>query len=271
MWIEYHQELRDHWKIARLASTFSVPYAQALGWISCLWLWASTNAEDGSLKRFTDQELASAARAENVHPEAFTIALVTCELIDRDRTIHAWKEYGIKYLLSARLRKAKWKKKSTLPERSKNVTGTATVPNRTIPNRSTKEKRPADAGSSSAQPVETPLLTAEFKKIAAEGLNLYALLGQLRKELKWSPSRRFPEEVLLAVCASYWHQKPAVREAWPWFVKVVTQEVGLWSAAQHVKEADGFKSKGPLSLGEILARAQASVHHEAPSAVHTRT
>ena len=109
-WIEFHEQLRDHYKVHRFAKLLKVPYAQALGHLACLWTWAAGTARDGHLKRFTDDEIAYAARWEG-QSNGFVTHLVEAELLDKDHSIHDWNQYGIKALESARKRQAKWRLK----------------------------------------------------------------------------------------------------------------------------------------------------------------
>lgn len=108
-WIEYHDALRDFWKIERLAHILQVPYAHALGLLSCLWLWAVKNARDGKLKHFTDLEVAKAARWEG-NAEGFKEHLRICKLIDRgtDR-LHDWSEYGTRMLEESRRKQREYR------------------------------------------------------------------------------------------------------------------------------------------------------------------
>ena len=135
MWIEYHQELRDHLKVSRLASSLTIPYTQALGLISCLWLWAATNAPDGDLSQVSNSELLHACRGENMEGLTLKKRLVESGLVDKNMVIHKWSEYGIKHLVASRLRQKKFRDSQqdnvTLQERNTNVTVTATVP--TVP------------------------------------------------------------------------------------------------------------------------------------------
>ena len=102
-WIEYHTALRDHWKISRLADKLKTHYTEALGLVSCLWLWAAENAQDGHLKQFTDEEVARAARWTGA-VNGFRQYLLDCELVDPDGRLHRWESYGLRMLLSARER-----------------------------------------------------------------------------------------------------------------------------------------------------------------------
>ena len=44
LWIEYDESLWDFWKVKRLARLLEVPYAHALGLVSCLWTWTVRNS-----------------------------------------------------------------------------------------------------------------------------------------------------------------------------------------------------------------------------------
>lgn len=101
-WIEYHTPLRDHWKIKRLSLILEVDYLYALGAISCLWLWCADYAQDGDLRRFSDDEIRDAARC---NLQKFSIsALKNCQLINEKGKINDWSKYGIKLLESNRKR-----------------------------------------------------------------------------------------------------------------------------------------------------------------------
>ena len=111
-WIEYHQDLWNLWKIERLAAKLGVTYAHALGLISCLWTWAISNARDGSLKDFTDDEIASACRWTGNHAGNIRKLLIECELVDGDTgRIHDWESHGLRLLNRARERTREWREK----------------------------------------------------------------------------------------------------------------------------------------------------------------
>jgi hypothetical protein len=127
-WIEYHEQLRDHWKVQRLADIMGVEYTTALGCISCLWCWCVAYAKDGDVSKFNDAELQHAARTSN---QMFTIdALHRCELMSDDGQLHDWHKHGLKFLVSAVLRTKKYRKRL----RNRDVTVTPTLPNLTQPN-----------------------------------------------------------------------------------------------------------------------------------------
>lgn len=148
-WIEYHEALWDHWKIQRLASRLEIRYAEALGIVSCLWLWATKHAPKGDLSVFTDDEIRHASRCE-VACELKKL-LRECVLIDDHDRIYRWSRYGLKLLLSNRLRVKKHRKHVTLQKRNANVTVTPTIPNLTIPDLDFKRKIKVDFDSTASK------------------------------------------------------------------------------------------------------------------------
>ena len=132
-WIEYHTELRDHWKIHRLSEALETDYNHALGTISLIWLWAAQYAPKGDLSRFSDVEIRRAGRFESEKLSKKT--LKECSLIDDKERLHDWKKHGLKYLVSTRNRMRKYRERL----RNGNVTVTPTVPYRTVPNHTNKK------------------------------------------------------------------------------------------------------------------------------------
>jgi hypothetical protein len=159
-WIEYHTQLRDHWKIQRLADKLQCKYPEALGIVSCLWLWAADNASNGNLSRFTDEELCKASRCDVKIP--FSAALKECELLTSKGKIHDWSKHGLKYLISIRNRVKKYRKNVTLQTRNSNASVTATLPNHTLPNH-TKEESPLPLKGGN-EVIPDCLNTEDFKK-----------------------------------------------------------------------------------------------------------
>lgn len=140
-WIEYHTQLRDHWKIQRLADHLEVEYHHALGIVSCLWLWCVDYASDGDISRFSDSEI---RRGVRTNLEKFCKNLLkNCELIDDKERINDWKKHGIKLLESNRLRQ----KKHRLQSRYGNVTVTPT----NQPNQPYQPKQPKDNDKDTAR------------------------------------------------------------------------------------------------------------------------
>ena len=116
LWIEYHTTLRDFWKIKRLARLLHIPYAYALGLVSCLWTWAAENKPDGNLSKFQDAEIAEAATWEGP-VNGFVGYLTTCELLDPDGRLHDWNQHGLRIILESRRRQQAYRDRQALPLR----------------------------------------------------------------------------------------------------------------------------------------------------------
>lgn len=102
-WIEYHDALWHHHKIRRLAMLLNTSYTNALGMVSCLWLWTTMNAKDGNLSGFNDDDISDGAKHEG-DPAQFVAALVASGVLDADRKVHRWGRYGTRLVDEARLR-----------------------------------------------------------------------------------------------------------------------------------------------------------------------
>ena len=173
-WIEYHLDLWDHWKIHRLKDQLRCSYNEALGAISCLWLWAARNAQNGSLKRFTDEEIKLAARWLG-DTKPFSDALTKSGLLTPQKRIHDWHKYGMKLLLSTRARSLKYRDKKRDASRDGNVRErknhgipNLTQPNLTIHNQTEKENiKEKDSGElqNHFQPPSPPEVEAYAKSI----------------------------------------------------------------------------------------------------------
>lgn len=116
-WIEFHAGLWNHWKIQRLASKLQIPYAHALGMVSCLWTWTVTNSREGDLSRFTDPEVAAAMRSETPI-NGIKETLQQCELVDQDGHLHDWKNHGTRLLDQAKQRMEKYRSKDSKEDSS---------------------------------------------------------------------------------------------------------------------------------------------------------
>jgi len=115
MWIESHQELRDHPKVKKLARLMSWDYCHALGHLQYFWLWCLQYATDGDLRRYDAEQLAEAAGLPISEADKFVDAMVRCGesvddagnkvesgFIDREPyfRLHDWFSYIGKYLKS---------------------------------------------------------------------------------------------------------------------------------------------------------------------------
>ncbi len=135
-WIEFHTELRDHWKIQRLANILEIEYAHALGIMGCLWLWVAIYSPKGDISRFSDDEIRDACRNKNINLTKDT--LKKCSLITEKEIINDWDKHGIKLLVSKRKSMKKYRQR--ISHRDTTVVHNRTVPNRTVPNLTNKNK-----------------------------------------------------------------------------------------------------------------------------------
>lgn len=106
-WIESHQEIRNHPKTKRFAREIQVSVPTAIGYLHCLWWWATDYAPDGDLTDFADWEIADAAYYEADDPETFRKALIHAGFIDQTddgrMQLHDWHDYGGKNLKRQRM------------------------------------------------------------------------------------------------------------------------------------------------------------------------
>lgn len=101
VYIESHQELGRHPKVARLAKALGISKVTAIGHLQYLWWWALDYAPDGILGRFQCEEIADGACWEGI-AEAFVLALLDARFIDDTEdygyVIHDWDQYGGKLI-----------------------------------------------------------------------------------------------------------------------------------------------------------------------------
>jgi phage replication O-like protein O len=99
-------------------------------------------------------------------------------------------------------------------------------------------------------------VTTALNKVYNEGkgLNIYALLGRIRKERHWPSDFKLPDEVLLAVCNQYLENKEKILNEWPWFLKVLHQECTEYFKRQEIERSrEGKKADLAPNVKEILA------------------
>jgi hypothetical protein len=94
-WIESHQELAHHPKVARLARSLDVSVPAAIGHLHLFWWWCLSYADDGDVSEFTAFELAHGAQWQG-DPDRFVEAL-RGDWIDDVGVgweVHDWHEYA---------------------------------------------------------------------------------------------------------------------------------------------------------------------------------
>lgn len=97
------------------------------------------------------------------------------------------------------------------------------------------------------------LLKTSLNEVYKGGLNIYALIERLKKELRWSKGQQFPDEVLMRVCDQYWLSRETIQKPWPWFLKVIKEQWYKYNAENNIKEHEQIKKDpGALSFAQIL-------------------
>lgn len=123
-WIESHQELRDHPKVARLGRLLDVHRTSAIGMLHLLWWWALDHAEDGDVTDFDAMDLALAADWEG-DPEVLVKALLECGPGRREGflaenegrlVLHDWWQYAGKLVARRRIDRDRKRESRTPPD-----------------------------------------------------------------------------------------------------------------------------------------------------------
>lgn len=95
-WIKSHQELRNHPKVARLASLLNISKPAVIGHLHLLWWWSLDYAPDGNLSNFSLEEIQDAMLFEKKIVARINIleTLIKSGFIDNNLVIHDWFEYA---------------------------------------------------------------------------------------------------------------------------------------------------------------------------------
>jgi len=163
-WIESHQTLDKNGKVLELALMLQVNRYQMIGHLHALWWWAIDNAEDGNLKRFSNDTVTQACGWTDYIKDEIDLSrinevtnkdkwndlvpsLIKCgflDEIDGGLWIHNWAEYTARYFKSVkkfkRVRKLTNERVKRFRNRNASVTQVKrsvtglTLPNLTKPN-----------------------------------------------------------------------------------------------------------------------------------------
>ena len=132
-WIESHQALGRHPKVARLAARVRACRPQVIGHLHYLWWWALDFAPSGDLSAFSSEEIAAGSEW-NGDADLWLAALKECRWIDDDSCLHDWDEYAGR-LIKERERDKERKRVQRMSAGCPPDGGrTAGVPNPTQPN-----------------------------------------------------------------------------------------------------------------------------------------
>jgi phage replication O-like protein O len=106
----------------------------------------------------------------------------------------------------------------------------------------------------SLKPQESPQVKAAMDQVVKQGFNIYAMVQKARIDLDQPKSWHFPDQVILNICTAYEREKGQIREPWPWFQTVLTQEWMNWNANNHERESNTAEKRAPAAkcVKEIL-------------------
>ena len=170
-WIELHQSLPTHKKTLAAADRLDMPPVHLMGHLTALWLWVLDNAPDGDITSISARTIARVVQWEG-SPDVFLDALIEAGFIactDEGTVIHDWNDYAGRLVEKRKANAARMKhKRATHVQHTCNARAGATVPNRTIPNRTKNTRRASD----DARPVEGSPETDEDTEHVTNGESL---------------------------------------------------------------------------------------------------
>jgi hypothetical protein len=82
-------------------------------------------------------------------------------------------------------------------------------------------------------------------EVYADGFNIYRCLNRLKKEIKLVPD--FPPDAIIWTCQEYLRTKPAIRNHYPWFIRVFRANSERYFSEQHCKESETRDKRGGFS------------------------
>jgi phage replication O-like protein O len=115
-------------------------------------------------------------------------------------------------------------------------------------NKDNKDNKDTEqAPASLNQPQENPEVKTAMDAVLKEGFNIYAMVYKAKEAMKQSKAWRFPDQVILNVCAAYHKERERIREPYPWFLTVLKQETMAWNANNHEQESKTADKRGPAA------------------------
>lgn len=155
-YIESHQNLERHPKLADLMARMGWDKLSTIGALHCFWYWCVDYAESGDLRKYSDATLGDVVALNGSSAKLFVESMVAAGWLDRDPyfRVHDWWDYIGPWLRSKYKRSPdKWKAiralyrpdetdeehKDEQPLRNRYVTANQTKPNQPT-NKSGAEK-----------------------------------------------------------------------------------------------------------------------------------
>lgn len=106
LYIPLYATVLEHPKTLHLADLLDIEPEHAMMHMACIWLWALTHVENGSLKGISPRGLARIARWPG-DGEAFATALRTVGFLNGGKSLHDWQDYAGK-VATKRQHQADW-------------------------------------------------------------------------------------------------------------------------------------------------------------------
>lgn len=168
-WIEFHDDIWDHYKILRLCKMTNLEDTNAVGKLASLWHFTLRNAwRDANLEQWGDDAIEAACRWRG-EPGLFVKALRECGFMD-GFTVHGWLERAGR-LVNDRIYNEKRRKSSV--KRRKPL---ATLPYPTLPN-PTSISAPAKFAPPTPDQVTEYAKTIDFYLSGQDFVDYYAARG----------------------------------------------------------------------------------------------
>lgn len=97
-WCAIYEDVADNPKTRRLARELNVSRHEAIGLLTCLWLWGLKNAdEDGVLQNATNADIALGMKSDRLSADGLVDGLVLAGWIDRTSDgclqLHDWADW----------------------------------------------------------------------------------------------------------------------------------------------------------------------------------
>lgn len=82
--------------------------------------------------------------------------------------------------------------------------------------------------------------------------NLFALINAVKKELGWAQERRIPDSVVTGVCKQYERDRAKITSPYPWFRKVIKEELRNFHANRNIEESIVLKGTPPQDIKDMI-------------------
>lgn len=128
-WLELHQELPRHPKLARLAAALRCPRHEALGLLCETWLWALTYAPTGDLTDVTTEFLQDAIGTRRPGLLAALTTSGFAESVDGRILLHDWQQYAGRLLAAREAKRATERRRYAASLPTERQQSAASLPN----------------------------------------------------------------------------------------------------------------------------------------------